>query len=42
MVILGYPGEIATATGPRALWGFYPIVHWKYVSTSKTASGISE
>jgi hypothetical protein len=26
MVILGYPGEIATATGLRALWGFYPIV----------------
>lgn len=31
MVILGYPGEIATDTGTRALWGFLSTLPFLYI-----------
>ncbi len=31
MVILGYPGEIATDTGTRALWGFLSTLPFVYI-----------
>lgn len=31
MVILGYPGEIATDTGTRALWGFISTIPFVYI-----------
>ncbi|HRL10265.1 MAG TPA: bacteriorhodopsin-like [Aggregatilineales bacterium] len=31
MVILGYPGEIATDTGTRALWGFLSTIPFLYI-----------
>lgn len=31
MVILGYPGEIATDTGTRALWGFISTLPFVYI-----------
>jgi bacteriorhodopsin len=31
MVILGYPGEIATDTGTRALWGFISTIPFVYL-----------
>lgn len=31
MVILGYPGEIATDTGTRALWGFISTLPFLYI-----------
>jgi bacteriorhodopsin len=31
MVILGYPGEIATDTGTRALWGFLSTIPFVYI-----------
>ncbi len=31
MIVLGYPGEIATTTGARALWGFISTIPFAYI-----------